>query len=57
MEGSVLTVTVIEAKNLKPLDQDGTSDPYTIIEIENQRNETKYISHTLNPVWNETFSL
>lgn len=32
MEGSMLTVNVIEARDLKPMDYDGTSDPYVILQ-------------------------
>lgn len=32
MENSVLTVSVIEARDLKPMDYDGNSDPYVILE-------------------------
>lgn len=32
MENSVLTVSVIEAWDLKPMDYDGVSDPYVILE-------------------------
>jgi hypothetical protein len=35
MEGSFLTVHVVEARGLKPMDIDGTSDPYVILSIEN----------------------
>ena len=34
MEGSILTVRVIEARNLLPKDINGLSDPYAILEIE-----------------------
>ena len=56
MEGSFLTVHVIEARGLKPMDLDGTSDPYVILEIEKQRIETTYKKSTLDPVWNESFT-
>ena len=55
MQGSTLTVHVVEARDLKPMDPDGTSDPYAILEIEGNRSETKYVSSTTNPVWNESF--
>ena len=50
MKGSVLTVDIIEAKDLIPMDSNGLSDPYVIIECENQRFQSKYIPETLNPV-------
>ena len=34
MEGSVLTVHVVEARDLAPMDMNGTSDPYCILSIE-----------------------
>ena len=36
MENSVLTVSVIEAQDLKPMDLDGVSDPYVILECAGQ---------------------
>lgn len=56
MVGSFLTVHCVEARDLKPLDMDGTSDPYVIVQIENQRIETSFKKGTLNPVWNESFT-
>jgi Ca2+-dependent lipid-binding protein len=56
MHGSILTVHVVEARDLKPMDMDGTSDPYVILEIEDQRIETNYKQQTLSPVWNESFT-
>lgn len=35
MVGSILTVHVVEGRDLKPLDIGGTSDPYVVLEIEN----------------------
>ena len=37
MEGSMLTVTLLEAKELKPMDYDGTSDPYVILQLSKQK--------------------
>jgi hypothetical protein len=34
MHGSILTVHVVEARDLKAMDMDGTSDPYAILSIE-----------------------
>lgn len=31
MHGSILTVHVVEARDLKPMYMDGTSDPYVIL--------------------------
>ena len=47
MRGSILTVHVVEARDLKPMDMDGTSDPYVILQIENQKIETNYKKSTL----------
>ena len=55
MEGSYLTVRVIEARNLKPMNDDNTSDPYAVISIEGQKEETKFIESTLSPKWDEQF--
>lgn len=56
MEGSMLTVTVMEAKDLKAMDYGGTSDPYAILKLSQQQVETSYIKNTLNPVWDETYT-
>ena len=56
MLGSILSVHVVEARDLKPMDMDGTSDPYVILEIEDQKIETNYKKSTLSPVWNESFT-
>ena len=56
MKESFLTVHCVEARDLKPLDVDGTSDPYVILQIEDQRIETTFKKSTLNPVWNESFT-
>lgn len=34
MIGSILTVHVVEARELKPMDVDGSSDPYVELSIE-----------------------
>ena len=57
MEGSTLTVDVEEAKNLAAKDVTGTSDPYVVVSIENNRQSTKSIPNTINPVWKETLTL
>ena len=55
MHGSVLTVSLIDAKDLIPMDSNGLSDPYVILKCEGQQFTSKYIPETLNPVWNEDF--
>ena len=55
MNGSVLTVNVVEAQNLKALNN-GTSDPYVTLACERQKIETKYVTGDTNPVWNEVFT-
>lgn len=52
----MLTVTVMEAKDLKAMDYGGTSDPYAILKLSQQQVETSYIKNTLNPVWDETYT-
>jgi Ca2+-dependent lipid-binding protein len=56
MHGSILTVHVVEARDLKPMDMEGTSDPYVVLQIEDQKIETNYKKSTLAPVWNESFT-
>ncbi len=55
-----LVVKVLEAKNLIGKDCNGLSDPYVRVAIDNHQMEmekTKSLKKTLNPVWNEQFSL
>lgn len=56
MNGSILTVHVVEARDLRPMDMSGSSDPYVILDIEEQQVQTNYRKSTLNPVWNESFT-
>ncbi|XP_062612392.1 uncharacterized protein LOC134274153 [Saccostrea cucullata] len=56
---STLHIHVIQARNLKPKDINGQSDPFVKIYLlpgrcsENKR-RTKHISRTLNPEWHQT---
>lgn len=55
MIGSYLTVRIVEARNLKPMNDNNTSDPYAVISVEGQKEETKFVESTLNPKWDESF--
>jgi len=56
MEGSILTVHLVEARDLKSSTINGTADPYVIIQIEGQKIESNFKKSNLNPVWNESFT-
>lgn len=52
-----LSVSVVEARELMPMDYTGKSDPYVILKLGNtQQVKTNYIAQNLNPVWNEKFN-
>eukprot|EP00727_Mastigamoeba_balamuthi_P011862 m51a1_g7299 hypothetical protein (572) ;mRNA; f:79837-82630 len=52
----LIKVTVVSARNLAPMDSNGKSDPYVILETGGSRKKTKIVKENLNPSWNETFS-
>ncbi len=54
---SSFSITIVEARDLKPMNYDGFSDPYVKLSIENQKVFSSYKTSTLNPNWNEEFSL
>lgn len=56
-EGSSLTLFVIEAKELKPLDSGVSSDPFVEVELAGVKKTTPVQKRTLNPVWNKEFDL
>jgi Ca2+-dependent lipid-binding protein len=56
MDGSTLTVRVVEARDLIAKNANGLSDPYVILQTEGQKMETQYMENTISPVWNETFT-
>lgn len=56
MDNSTLTVTIIEALDLKAMDYQGSSDPFCVLQVEDQVEQTKVCRNTLNPMFDETFS-
>ena len=65
MTNITLNIQIIEAKDLLANDSNGFSDPYVIIpdkqtgifNVKGKGFKTHTIKKTLNPVWNETFSI
>jgi hypothetical protein len=56
MEGSTLSVTVHEARDLKALDWGSSLDPYVMLTCGENKAQTQ-VAHSLNPTWNELFTL
>jgi serine/threonine protein kinase len=54
----VVKVSVIEAKNLAPMDRSGQSDPYVVVKatFSKQQFKTSVIEKTLDPIWKEEFT-
>jgi len=54
---AILTVRVVEARDLMPMDLNGKSDPYVVLKLGSmQTQRTNYVNSELNPVWNEVFT-
>ncbi|KAI5673331.1 hypothetical protein M9H77_13695 [Catharanthus roseus] len=55
----VLSVTVISAEDLPAADLMGKSDPFVVVTMKKseQKNKTRVLNNTLNPVWNQTFDI
>lgn len=50
-----VTVNILDAKNLPALDNSGTSDPYVVLLVdENRVFKTKTVKKDLNPTFQET---
>ncbi|CAA6671847.1 unnamed protein product [Spirodela intermedia] len=53
-----LSVSVVKATALKNMEMIGKSDPYVVLYIRPVlKNKTKVFDNSLNPVWNENFTL
>ena len=57
-EDAVLSVRVIEARDLRPVGITASCDPYVVLKFgDNQQTQkTKYKKNELSPVWNEVFT-
>ncbi|XP_067838951.1 multiple C2 and transmembrane domain-containing protein 1-like isoform X3 [Heptranchias perlo] len=51
----IVSVTLIEGRDLKPMDPNGLSDPYVKFKMGCQKYKSKTILKTLNPQWREQF--
>ncbi|EPS66916.1 hypothetical protein M569_07856 [Genlisea aurea] len=53
----VLSATVVSAEGLPATDMTGKSDPFVVLTMKKseQKNKTRVLNDTLNPVWNQTF--
>ncbi len=51
----ILTVGVIECRNLAAMDSCGTSDPFVTVSVGQKREKTEKKMKELNPVYNSTF--
>jgi len=54
---SVVTVFLVEGRDLLAMDEEGTSDPYCKFRLGNERFKTKTVYQSLNPRWQEQFEL
>ncbi|KAF7887638.1 hypothetical protein EAF00_009932 [Botryotinia globosa] len=57
VNGLVLKVVVLKARNLAAKDKSGTSDPYLVLTLGDEKSTTHTIQKTLNPEWNVTLQL
>ncbi|XP_077087756.1 multiple C2 and transmembrane domain-containing protein 1 isoform X8 [Siphateles boraxobius] len=51
----IVSISLIEAHNLQPMDANGLSDPYVKFRMGHQKYKSKTIPKTLNPQWREQF--
>ncbi|CAL1568047.1 unnamed protein product [Knipowitschia caucasica] len=53
----IVSITLIEGRNLTPMDPNGLSDPYARFRLGHQKYRSKTMPKTLNPQWREQFDL
>lgn len=53
----IVSISLIEGRDLIPMDQNGLSDPYVKFRLNHQKYKSKTIPKTLNPQWREQFDL
>ncbi|MBN3299991.1 MCTP1 protein, partial [Amia calva] len=51
----IVSISLIEGRDLKPMDNNGLSDPYVKFRLGHQKYKSKKIPKTLNPQWREQF--
>ncbi|XP_041760480.1 multiple C2 and transmembrane domain-containing protein 1 isoform X2 [Coregonus clupeaformis] len=51
----IVSISLIEARDLQPMDANGFSDPYVKFRLGHQKYKSKTIPKTLNPQWREQF--
>jgi Ca2+-dependent lipid-binding protein len=56
MDNASLSVTLLDAKGLRPMNFKGTSDPYVVLTFGSKKATSAYRPGTLKPAWNEDFS-
>jgi hypothetical protein len=55
-DNACLNVSLLEAKDLRPMNYKGTSDSYVVLTLGNKKMTSAYRQGTLTPIWNEDFS-
>uniref|UniRef100_A0A6Q2YS70 C2 domain-containing protein n=1 Tax=Esox lucius TaxID=8010 RepID=A0A6Q2YS70_ESOLU len=53
----IVSISLIEGRNLCPMDPNGLSDPYAKFRLGNQKYKSKTLPKTLCPQWREQFDL
>jgi len=54
---ALLYVTVLEGKDLKKIESKDTPDPYVVLTMDLTKQMSSYRPESLDPIWNEDFSL